>query len=162
MNPSIEKELTGFIRIWVILGPAMLLIAIGMALFSWPDVWFAWLMLFLALVFGGFIHQHTRMARKAIKLLKHAHPIDCRIEIRKETGEGRDYISGVVWQDESVQWHVPFTPPGWDINPILNKNLHAKAYFEMGTGCPLIVLIDGNFLWAERIPKKTNPPKPTG
>lgn len=154
MNRSIERELSSFIRVWRILGPTMITLSLGMVIFSWPDIWLAWLVCFLALLFGLFTLQHTRMARKALTLVRRSQPESCVVEIRKESGDNRDYIRGTVYRESRDKWDVLFSGPPWDVDPILQKPLHAKAYFEPESEAPLVVVIDGGHLWAERVPTK--------
>jgi hypothetical protein len=156
MNLPIEKELLNFIRVWKILGSAMILISFGMVFFSWPDRWLAWLVFILALLFSFFALRHTRMAGKALYLVKHGQPEDCVVEIRKESGDDRDYFKGTVYRESKDKWDICFTPPLWNVDPILQKRFHARVYFESETEYPLVVVTDGGHLWAERVPKKVN------
>jgi hypothetical protein len=154
MDRSIEKELSSFIRVWRILGPTMITLSVGMVFFSWPDRWLAWLVFFLTLVFGLFTLKHTRMARKALALVRRSQPENCVVEIRKESGDDRDYIWGTVYRESKDKWDVLFSGPLWNVDSILQKPLHAKAYFEPEGGYPLVVVINGGHLWAERVPTK--------
>jgi hypothetical protein len=154
MNHSIEQELWSFIRVWRVLGPALIAISLGMVFFSWPDRWFAWVVFFLALLFGSFTLKHTRMARKALDLVRHAQPEACVVEILKETGDDRDYLKGTVYRDSKDTWNVSFTPPSWNVDPVLLKTLPATAYFDPETGYPLVVVTEDGHLWAERVPIK--------
>jgi hypothetical protein len=162
MDRSIEKELSSFIRVWRILGPTMITLSLGMVFFSWPDRWLAWLVFFLALLFGLFILKHTRMARKALALVKRSQPESCVVEIRKESSDDRDYIWGTVYRESKDKWDVLFSGPLWNVDPILQKPLHAKAYFEPDAEYPLVVVIDGRHLWAERVPTKMTSPATGG
>jgi hypothetical protein len=157
MDRSIEEELSSFIRVWRILAPALIAISLGMVFFSWPDRWLAWLLFLLALLFGFFTLKHTRMARKALDLVRHSQPETCVVEIRKETGDDRYYLKGMVYRESKDTWDVSFTPPSWNVDSILQKTLPAKAYFDPGTGYPLVVVTEGGHLWAERIPTKVSP-----
>jgi hypothetical protein len=154
MDRSIEEELSSFIRVWRILGPTMITLSVGMVFFSWPDRWLAWLVFFLTLVFGLFTLKHTRMARKALALVRRSQPENCVVEIRKESGDDRDYIWGTVYRESKDKWDVLFSGPLWNVDPILQKPLHAKAYFEPEAGYPLVVVINGGHLWAESVPTK--------
>jgi len=156
MDRSIEKELSSFIRVWRILGPTMITVSLGMVFFSWPDRWLAWLVFFLALLFGFFTLKHTRMARKALDLVRQGQPELCVVEVRKESGDDRDYVKGTVYRGSKNKWDISFAPPLWNVDPILHKTLQAKAYFEPETEYPLVVVIDGGHLWAERVPTKVN------
>jgi hypothetical protein len=162
MDRSIEKELSDFIRVWKILGPAVIVLSLGMVLFSWPDRWLSWLVFFLALFFGFLMSRHTRMARKALNLVEHGQPEPCLVEIRKESGSDRDYVKGTVFRESKDQWDVSFTPPRWDVDPVLQKTLRANVYFESETGQPLVVAVDGGHLWAEKVPMKVNIPAANG
>jgi hypothetical protein len=154
MDRSIENELLSFIRAWKILGPTIIIISLGMVLFSWPDRGLAWLVFSLALLFGLFTLKHTRMARKALDLVRRGQPENCLVEIRKESGDDRDYIWGTVYRESKDKWDVLFSGPLWNVDPILQKPLHAKAYFEPETEYPLVVVIGDDHLWAERVPTK--------
>jgi hypothetical protein len=154
MDRSIENELLSFIRAWRILGPTSIIISLGMVLFPWPDRGLAWLVFLLALLFGLFTLKHTRMARKALDLVRRAQPENCVVEIRKESSDGRDYIWGTVSREPKDQWDILFSSPLWNVDPILQKPLHAKAYFEPETEHPLVVVIGDDHLWAERVPAK--------
>ncbi len=156
MDRSIEKELSSFIRVWRFLGPTMIIISLGMVFLSWPDRWLSLLVFFLALLFGFFTLKHTRMAGKALDLVRHGQPQSCEVEIRKESGDDRDYVMGTVYRESKDTWNISFTPPLWNVDPFLQKTFHAKVYFEPQTGYPLIVATDGGHLWAERVPTKVN------
>jgi hypothetical protein len=156
MDRSIEKELSSFIRVWRILGPTMITISLGMVFSSWPDRWLAWWVFCLALLVGFFTLKHTRMARKALDLVRHGQPEACVVEIRKELGDDRDYVKGTIYRASKDKWDMSFAPPLWNVDPILLKTLHAKAYFEPETEYPLVVVTDGGHLWAERVPTKVN------
>jgi hypothetical protein len=156
MDRSIEKELSSFIRVWKILGPTIIIISLGMVFFSWPDRWLSWFVFFLALLFGFLIFKHTRMARKALHLVEHGQPESCLVEIRKESGNDRDYVKGTVYRESKDNWDISFAPPLWNVDPILQKTLQAKVYFERGTEHPLVVVVGCGHLWAERVPTKVN------
>ncbi len=157
MEQSLERELSNFIRVWKFLGPLLLLICFGMVLASWPERWLAWCLFSLALFFCFFTYKHTQIARRALQLVKHGRPEDCTVEIRKESGDSRDFIKGRVSRSKSgEEWDILFTPPSWKIDLVVEKPRHAEAYFESGTGFPLIVVIDEKYLWAERNPAKVS------
>lgn len=151
---SIEKELLSFIRVWRILVPTMITTSLGMVFFSWPDRWLAWLVFFLALLFGFFAFKQTGMARKALYLVRHGQPEKCIVEISKESGDDRDYVKGKVYRGSKEQWDISFAPPLWNVDPILQKKLNAEVYFEPETEYPLVVITEGGHLWAERVPTK--------
>jgi hypothetical protein len=131
-----------------------------MVIFSWPDRWFASFLFFLSLLFGFFTFRHTQMAKRALKLVKYGKPENCVIQIRKESGDNRDYYEGMVSRSESrKKWDILFTPPIWNVDPLVQKQLHAKAYFEQETEYPLVVITDAGYLWAERIPERVSPPE---
>ena len=160
MNRLIAKELSDFILFWRILGPVLLLLCLGMVLFSWPDRGFASFLLFLALLFGFYTFKHTQMAKRALKLIKHGEPENCLVQILKESGDSRDYYKGIATRSESGEkWDILFTPPMWNVDPLVQKQIHANAYFEPETGCPLVVLIDDEYLWAERVPERLSSSK---
>ena len=97
------------------------------------------------------------MAKRCLLLVKYGQPENCAVEIRKETGDGRDYYKGQVSQLSSGnKWDILFTPPGWNVDPLCQKNLQAKAYFESETEYPLVVVTDEGYLWAERNPERVN------
>jgi hypothetical protein len=154
MDRSIEEELLSFFRVWRILAPAMIVVSLGMVLVSWPDIWLAWLVFLLALLFGFFTLQHTRMARKALHAVRHAQLEACEVVIHKETGDDRDYVKGTVYWESKDRWDVSFTPPSWNVDSILLKTLRAEAYFDPETGVPLVVMTEGGHLWAEKTPTK--------
>ncbi len=162
MDRSIEEELSSFIRVWKILGPTIIVISLGMVLFSWPDRWLSWFVFLLALLFGFLIYKHTRMARKALDLVEHGQPESCLVEIRKESGNDRDYVKGTVYRESRDKWDVSFAPPPWNVDPILQKTLQAKVYFERETEYPLVVVVDCGHLWAESVPTKVNTPAMNG
>jgi hypothetical protein len=138
-----------------ILGPILFLVCFTMVVFSWPERWLAWFILLMLLLFGYLTYKHTRMARRALKLVKHGKPDCCGLEIRIESGDSRDFIHGEVSRlGEKKKWDVLFTPPGWKVDPHVNKALEAEAYFESGTDCPLVVLKEYEYLWAEREPER--------
>jgi hypothetical protein len=153
---SIEMELSRFIRVWTILCPMIIAISLGMLLISWPDKWLAWMVYFLALLFSFFTFKHTRMAGKALKLVRHGKPLNCEVELRKESGDGRDYVTGTVYRGAEEKWEIPFSPPLWNVDPFLQKTLHAQVYFETRSEYPLVVVTDAGHLWAERMPTKVN------
>lgn len=158
LDRSIEKELSNFVRVWRILGPSFILICLGMVIFSWPDRWLVWFLFFLSLLFGFFTIKHTQMARRALRLVKYGQPERCVAEIRKESGDTRDYFKGIVSRSKSgKKWDILFTPPDWNVDPLVLKDLHAKAYFEPETEYPLVVVTDEGYLWAERNPVKVDP-----
>lgn len=156
MDRSIEKELLNFIRVWRFLGLTIIVISLGMVTFSWPDRWLSWFVLFLALLFGFLMSAHTRIARKALDLMKHGQPESCLVKIRKESGNDRDYVKGTVYRESRGEWDVSFTPPRWNVDPILQRTLQAKVYFERETEYPLVVVVDCGHLWAEKVPTKVN------
>jgi hypothetical protein len=162
MDRSIEKELSSFIRVWTTLGPTMIAMSLAMVLLSWPDRWLAWLVCVLALLFGVFTLRHTRMARRALDLVRHGRPEACVVEIRKESGDDRDYVMGTVYRESEGKWDMSFAPPLWNVDPILLKTLCAQVYFEPETEYPLVVVTDGGHLWAERVPTKVNPSATSG
>jgi hypothetical protein len=153
----IVKELSNFVLVWRILGPTLLLMCLGMVFFSWPDRWLTWFLFFLSLLFGFFTLKHTQMAKRSLQLVKYGQPENCAVEIRKETGDSRDYYKGIVSQSNSgKKWDILFTPPGWNVDPLFQKHLQAKAYFESETEYPLVVVTDEGYLWAERNPVRVN------
>lgn len=162
MDCSIENELSRFIRVWRILGPTMVTLSGGMVLLSWPDTWLAWLVFFLALLFGFFALEHTRMASRALDSVRHGKPQNCEVEIRKKLGDGRDYVIATVYRESNDKWEISFAPPLWNVDPFLHKSLHAKVYFEPQTEYPLVVVTEGGHLWAERIPTLVNSSAPNG
>lgn len=98
------------------------------------------------------------MARRALRLVKYGQPERCVVEIRKESGDTGDYIKGIVSRSRSgKKWDILFTPPDWNVDPLVLKDIHAKAYFESETEYPLVVLTDEGYLWAERNPMKVDP-----
>jgi len=132
----------------------MVSFSLGMVFFSWPEIWLSWLVFFLALLFGFFAFKQTGMARKALYLVRHGQPEDCIVEIRKESGDDRDYVKGRVYRVSKEKWDISFAPPLWNVDPVLQKKLHAKVYFEPETEYPLVVMTEGGHLWAERVPAK--------
>lgn len=157
MSRLVEKDISNFVRIWVILVPTMLGLSLAMVFCSWPDRWLAWSVCILAVLFGFFALRHTSMARRALAVVRRGQPETCTVEIRKESGDGRDYVRGKVCRDANNQWDVLFSGPLWDVDPVLLRPLQAKAYFEPASGAPLVVLIDGRHLWAETAPAKWVP-----
>lgn len=157
MNRLIMKELSNFILVWRILGPTLFLMGLGMVFFSWPDRWLAWFLFLLSLLFGFFTLKHTQMAKRVLQLVKYGQPENCVVQIRKESGDSRDYFKGRVSRPKSgKKWDILFTSPGWTVDPLLHKHLRAKAYFEAETEYPLIVVTDEGYLWAERNPVRLN------
>jgi hypothetical protein len=114
---------------------------------------------FLALLFGFFAFKQTGMARKALYLVRYGQPEDCILEIRKESGDDRDYVKGRVYRVSKEKWDISFAPPLWNVDPVLQKKLHAKVYFEPETEYPLVVMTQGGHLWAERVPARKNLPQ---
>jgi hypothetical protein len=91
---------------------------------------------FLALLFGFFTLKHTRMARKALDLVRHGQPEACVVEIRKESGDDRDYVKGTVYRESKDKWDMSFAPPLWNVDPILLKTLHAKVILNLRPSIP--------------------------
>ena len=61
------------------------------------------------------------------------------IEIRKESGDDRDYFKGLISRPKSgAKGDMAFTLPAWNIDPLVQKQLEAKAYFESETESPLV------------------------
>ncbi len=101
--------------------------------------------------------KHTQMAKRALQLVKNGQSENCVVEIRKESGDSRDFFKGIVSRSKSgKKWDILFTPPGWKVDPLVQKHLQAKAYFESETEYPLVVVTDEGHLWAERNPVRVN------
>jgi hypothetical protein len=157
VNCSIEEELSKFIRIWRILVLTFFVVCLGMAVFSWPDRWLAWFLVILTMIFGFLMHKHTQMAKRALQQIKYGQPEDCVVEIRKESGDSRDYFKGIVSRTKTGEkWDISFTPPPWNVDPLVQKHLNVKAYFESGTEYPLVIVTDEGYLWAERVPLRVS------
>ncbi|MCC7033048.1 MAG: hypothetical protein IT179_09475 [Acidobacteria bacterium] len=156
MDRSIEEELSSVIRVWRRLGPAVIAISLGLVVSSWPDRWLAWMVLCLALLFNGAALRQTHMARKALNVVRRGQPENGLVELRKESGDGRDYVKGTVHRETKDTWDVSFAPPSWNVDPVLQKTHQAKVYCEPQIGYPLVVVMVGGHLWAERIPTKVS------
>jgi hypothetical protein len=154
MIASAERDLERFIRVWAIGVPAIILLALLAAVFSWPDRWLTQVFLLLALLFGLLTLRQTRVALRALSSVRRGAPERCTVEIRKEAGDARDFFRGRILREPDEEWNVQFASPSWDTKPLLDRRVPAKVFVESGSGLPLVVITDWGFLWAERIPAR--------